>query len=262
MTKMKIWLIAAGAFLVQSCSVNSETTYFKDAATSMESNILMDQSALGMLSAMNAGSGTLADSETLKNLSTEWKSLYDIQKDELITVNKDSAKVLQKMFLKINKDKGQIYGLSLKYDKLLPAEIASLFAQNKQLKSLPLQNIANWDGKTLTIDTDKFNTTEFLSQMSKTSTQDKTAIPQTKSDSLEVYGKQMAQGMLGMMKMFNMNFTSTMKFQKPITSITGKHDFVKQIDAKTIKINVRTSDLLDNGKGLTNKDRKIIITTQ
>jgi len=65
-----------------------------------------------------------------------------------------------------------------------------------------------------------------------------------------------------MMKMFNMNFTSTMKFQKPITSISGKHDFVKQIDAKMIKINVRTSDLLDNGKALTNKDRKIIITTQ
>ena len=30
------------------------------------------------------------------------------------------------------------------------------------------------------------------------------AAPKTKSDSLEVYGKQMAQGMLGMMKMFNM----------------------------------------------------------
>lgn len=262
MTKLKSWIIAATAILAQSCSINTETTYFKDAATSMESNILMDQSALGMLSAMSSGSGNLAESKTFQNLSTEWKSLYDIQKDGKITLNKDSAKVLQKMFLKINKDKGQVYGLSLKYDKLLPTEIASLFAQNKELKNLPLQNVASWDGKTLTIDTDKFNTTEFLSEMSKNAPSEKTGVPKTKSDSIEVYGKQMAQGMLGMMKMFNMNFTSTMKFQKPITSITGKHDFVKQIDDKTVMINVRTKDLLDNGRGLTNKDKTIVISTQ
>lgn len=262
MTKLKSWVIAATAIFLQSCSVNTETTYFKDAATSMESNILMDQSALGMLTAMSAGSGKLGDSKTLNNLSTDWKSLYDIQKDGKITVNKDSAKVLQKMFLKINKDKGQVYGLSLKYDKLLPNEIASLFAQNKQLKNLPLQNIASWDGKTLTIDTEKFNTTEFLSEMSKNSDLKNAAPPKTKSDSLEVYGQQMAQGMLGMMKMFNMNFSSTLKFQKPINSIIGKHDFVQQIDDKTVKINVRTNDLLNDGRALTNKDRKIIITTQ
>ena len=72
----------------------------------------------------------------------------------------------------------------------------------------------------------------------------------------------MAQGIAGMMKMFNMNLTSTMKFQRPIKSIVGKHDFVKQIDNKTIQINVRTNDLLVNGKALTNKDKKIIITTE
>lgn len=262
MTNLKMWVIALSVILLQSCSVNTETTYYKDSGTSMESNILLDQSALGMLSAMSAASDDLADSKTFSNLSTDWKSLYDIQKNGKITLNKDSVKVLQKMFLKINKDKGQVYGLSLKYDKLLPREIASLFAQNKQLKNLPLQDIAKWDGKTLIIDTQKFNTTEFLSEMSKSSGSEKTTIPKTKSDSLEVYGKQMAQGMLGMMKMFNMNFTSTMKFQRPITSISGKHDFVKQIDDKTIKINVRTNDLLDEGRALTDKDRKIIVTTQ
>ena len=86
--------------------------------------------------------------------------------------------------------------------------------------------------------------------------------PKTKSDSLEVYGKQMAKGMVGMMKMFNINLNSTLKFQRPIKSIVGKHDFVKQIDSKTIQINVRTNDLLDNGKALTYKDKRIIVTTE
>ena len=72
----------------------------------------------------------------------------------------------------------------------------------------------------------------------------------------------MAEGMLGMMKMINMNFTSTLKFQKPIISIVGKHDFVKQIDKKTIQITVRSNDLFDGSKNLVNKDKQITITTE
>ena len=259
--KFGLWILFA-AFALQSCSVNTETTYFKDSATSMESNIMLDKSMLGMMSMMGDKTDVLTKSKELGNLSTEWKSLYDIQKNQKVTLNQDSVKVLKKMFLKLNKDQGEIYGLSLKYDKLLPTEITKLFTQSKQLKSLPLQNVASWNGNILTIDTDKFNNTELLKDIAKNSGAENNSKPTTKSDSLEVYGKQMAQGMIGMMKMFNMNFTSTMKFQKPIKSITGKHDFVKQIDNKTIQINVRSNDLLGDGKALTNKDKKIIITTE
>ncbi|WP_156831945.1 hypothetical protein [Kaistella palustris] len=226
----------------------------------MESNILMDQSALGMMGMLGNNSGLLQSKE-LKNITTDWKSLYDIQKDGLVTLNSDSVQILKKMFMKVNKEKGEIYGLSIKYDKLLPSEVTDLFTQSKQLKSLPLQNMATWNGKMLTIDTDKFNNAEFLSEMAQPGKTETTA-PKTKSDSLEVYGKQMAQGMLGMMKMFNMNFTNTLKFQKPIKSIVGKHDFVKQIDNRTVQINVRSKELLDGGKNLINKDKKIIITTE
>jgi hypothetical protein len=72
----------------------------------------------------------------------------------------------------------------------------------------------------------------------------------------------MAQSVMGMMKMFPVNFSNTIKFQKPIKSIVGKHDFVKQIDKKTIQINVRSDELLDDKKKLTDKDQKIIITTE
>lgn len=256
-----LWLLL-GIFGLQACAVNTETTYFKDAATSMESNILLDKSMLGMMNMMGNKTELLSQSKEFRNLSTDWKSLYDLQKDGKITLNKDSVQVLKKLFLKLNKDKGEVYGLSLKYDKLLPEEITSLFSQSKQLKNLPLQNAATWNGNVLTIDTDKFNNVEFLSEIAKNTQDKKNTKPVTKGDSLEVYGREMAQGMLGMMKMFNMNFTSTMKFQKPIKSIVGKHDFVKQIDNKTIQITVRSNDLLDKGATLTNKDRQITVVTE
>ena len=257
--KFGLWISAITLVALQSCSVNTETTYYKDSASSMESNILVDK---GMLSMMNMMGGDQTKPSALTNLSTEWKSLYDIQKDGVVTLNKDSTKVLQKMFLKLNKDKGEIYGLSIKYDKLLPQEVTSLLRQSKELKRLPLQNIAKWNGNTLTIDTDKFNSTSFLSAIEENAEGKEIKNPKTKSDSLEVYGRQMAQSVIGMMKMFPVNFSSTIKFQKPIKSITGKHDFIKQIDKKTIQINVRSNELLDDKNKLVDKDQKIIITTE
>ena len=195
-------------------------------------------------------------------MTTDWQSLYDIQKDGLITVNKDSVKVLHKMFMKINKDKGEIYGLSLKYDKLLPTEIGALLNQSKELKNIPLQNVGKWDGKTLTINTDQLNSASFLFKVEGTADQKTIKNPTTKSDSIEVYGKKMAEGLMGMMKMFPITFSNTIKFKKPIKSIVGKHDNVKQIDKRTIQINLRSNDVLDEKNVLKDKDKQIIITTE
>ncbi len=261
--KLGLWISVFALAILQSCNVSTETTYYKDSATSMESHILIDQSMLGMMNMMGNNTDVLKKSTDLGNLTTDWKSLFDLQKNGKITLNQDSAKVLKKMFLKLNKNKDEIYGLSLKYDKLLPGEIASLLSQSKQLKSLPLQDMATWNGNTLTIDTDKFNSADFISEITKNTTVKEADTKQKKkSDSIAAYGKQMAQSMAGLMKMVNMNFSNTLKFQKPIKSIVGKHDFVKQIDNKTIQINVRSKDLMDNGKTLVNKDKKIIITTE
>ena len=262
--KFSLWLAALFVLLLQSCSVNTETTYYKDSATSMESNILVDQSTLSMLSMMgdtpevikkNAGS-------EFKNLTTDWKSLYDIQKTGKVVLNPDSSKVLKKVFMKLNKADGEVLGVSLKYDKLMPKEIMSLFAQNSHLRKMPMQDFANWNGNKLTIDTEKFNIAEALQEIQKVKPESKTDKPKTKKDSIEAYGRQMASGMIGLMKMFNMNLTNTLKFQKPIKSIEGKHDFVEQVDQHTIKVNVRTADLWDEGKNLKNKDKKIIVTTE
>ncbi len=214
-----------------------------------------------MLSMLNMLGDDPKSASNLSKLTTEWKSLYDIQKDGIITLNKDSTKVLEKMFLKLNKDKGEIYGLSLKYEKLLPQEISSLLSQSKELKRLPLQNVSKWDGKTLTIDTDKFNSASFLNTIENNAEGEEIKNPKSKSDSIEMYGRKMAQNIVGMMKMFPVTFSSTIKFQKPIKSISGKHDFVKQIDKRTIQINVRSNDILDDNIKLKEKDKKIVIIT-
>lgn len=259
MKKISLWVSGLLLIVLQSCSVNTETTYYNDSASSMESNILIDKGMLSMMNMMNNGSDKAPN---FSKLSTDWKSLYDLQKDGLITLNKDSVNVLHKMFLKLNKDKGEIYGVSLKYDKLLPAEVTTLLSQSKELQRMPLQNIATWNGKTLTIDTDKFNSVQFLNKMENVADNKESSTPSTKSDSIAAYGQKMAENMVGMMKMFPVNFSNTIKFQKPIKSIVGKHDFVKQIDKKTIQINLRSNDLLDEKNTLKDKDKKIIITTE
>ncbi|MDR6921618.1 hypothetical protein [Chryseobacterium sp. 2987] len=258
MIKQMQWIWAAVLFAVlQSCSINTETTYYKDSATSMQSNILMDKSVMGMMSMLGTDSQKLKE---LDNLPTEWKSLYDVQKNGKITINEDSAKALKKLYMKVNKDKGEILGLSLKYDKLMPSEITQLLNSDKRLKKIPLQDIAVWNGKSLTINTDKFNSDGILKILEEKD-QPENTVPQTKSDSIEAYGKQMASGMAGMLRMFNLTFTNTLKFQKPIKKIEGKHDFVKQIDNKTVQITVRSNDLIDN-KNLVDKDKKVVITTE
>ena len=246
--------------ILQACSVNTETTYYKDSSSSMESNILIQKGMLPMINLMdNNQDGAAAN---LSKLSTEWKSLYELQKDNKIVINPDSAQVLKKMYLKINKDQGEVYGLSLKYDKLLPYEVTSLFKQSNELKKLPLQNIGRWDGKTLSIDTGKFTSGDALKQIIGDLEHSKTKKPETKSDSIAVYGKQMAQGLIGMMKIFPVTFSNTVRFQKPIKSISGKNDYFKQIDRKTVQINFRSSDLLDGNNKMNFKDDKIVITTE
>lgn len=260
MKSMHIICTILAFLLLQSCSISTDTTYFKNTSSSTETNILMDQTALNMLGM--AGTGSPLNSADIKKLSTTWQSFYDIQKDGLINLNQDSVAVLKKFFVKVNKRNNEIYGLSLKYDKLFPGEVTALFRLNKSLQSIPLQNIGNWDGKSLTIDTKNFDTADLIGKLARLENEKTPTVPQNKSDSLEVYGKQMATGMLGLMKMFNMNFNSTLKFQKPIKTITGSHDFVKQLDNRTLQINVRSKELLDNSDRLQNKDRYIIVKTE
>lgn len=257
MSKFKFLIVPLIA-LLQACSVNTDTTYYKDTSTSLESHMTIDKSMSGMMNLVGDSPAGAASAE-LKKLTTEWKSLYDIQKDGLVNLHSDSAKVLKKLFMKVSKDDGNITGISVKYDKLMPGEVRQLISKSRQLQSIPFQNASRWDGNTLTIDTEKLNMGSFISQMEKAETTEK---PATKQDSITAYGKQMASGMIGMLRMFDMKMTSTLKFQRPIKHITGQHDYVKQVDKNTVKISLSSKQMLDEEKRLTHQDPKIIITTE
>ncbi len=258
--KFALAISGVALLVMQSCSMNTETTYYKDSASSMQSNVLIDRTMFGVMNMMGTNAADAAPVDTGK-LSTDWQSLYDLQKDGTVTLNDKKVAPLKKMFVKLNKNGSEIQGFSLKYDKLLPTEIASIFASKKELSKLPLSDFGRWDGNKLEIDTEKFNVAENLSDLEIAKDTEITTTPRTKQDSIIAYGKQMASGMVGMLKMVNMNFSNTLKFQKPIKSISGKHDFVEQVDQNTIRINVRTADLWDEGK-LKNKDKKIVIITE
>lgn len=91
--QMKFLWAAVLLIILQSCSINTETTYYKDAATSMKSNILMDKNVMGMMSMMGSDPKKLSE---LDKLPTDWTSLYTVQKHGKVTLNEDSAKVLKK----------------------------------------------------------------------------------------------------------------------------------------------------------------------
>ena len=85
--KIGLWVSSIALLALQSCSVNTETTYFKDSASSMKSNILMDKGMLSMMNMMGNGTDN-SPAQDLSKLSTDWKSLYEIQKDGLSTSTK------------------------------------------------------------------------------------------------------------------------------------------------------------------------------
>ena len=89
--KLGLWISVFALAILQSCNVSTETTYYKDSATSMESHILIDQSMLGMMNMMGNNTDVLKKSTDLGNLTTDWKSLFDLQKNGKITLNPNSA---------------------------------------------------------------------------------------------------------------------------------------------------------------------------
>ena len=62
--------------------------------------------------------------------------------------------------------------------------------------------------------------------------------------------------------MMNMKFTNQIKFETKIKSITGKHDWIKQIDDYTIDMSFSFEDLFDDSIKLQNADPKIEIITE
>lgn len=188
----------------------------------------------------------------INKLPSTWTSIYELEKQEnkLKTKNPDSIRIMKKIFMKSTKENNQPAGFSLKLESFTKSDLTSLNNFTKSEKLALEQNIFNdWDGKILTIDTNNFNLKNLQEAISSKNS------PEENSE--EKSGK--AEGM--MMMLFK-KVATTLKFENKIKSITGKHDWLKQIDDRSVSIDYDLKTMYDREAKLKNADKKIIIVTE
>jgi len=242
-----LFLFIAAVFGLQSCTINSEIVYHKDAASTSVTDIDMKQFMAEMKAMTPDSMKQKNEFGEMDKLPTEWTSLLDMQQKEgkHPTTNPDSIRIMKKIFMKMNRENNEPAGLSLKMDHFTQAEYQMLKSYNKKEK-LPLdQNIFNnWDGKTLAINTENFNLKNIEETLKSKSSKDE------------------AEKVEGMVTMFFKSIETTLKFENKIKSITGKHDWVKQTDNYTVKIDYDLKAMYDKEAKLRNADKQIIIVTE
>ncbi|WP_261510282.1 hypothetical protein [Chryseobacterium paludis] len=244
--KKIFFLLILSLLTLQSCTINSEIIYHKDAASSTIMDIDVKE-FMAEMKAMTPDSLNKKEFGEMDKMPTTWTSMYDLDKKEgtLKTKDPDSIKVMKKIFMKSNKENNEYSGFSLKLDHFTKSDLNSLNGLTKGEK-LPIdQNIYNnWDGKTLTINTDDFNLKNIEDALrSKTS-------------------KEEALSTEGIVPMLFKQIGTTLKFENKIKSITGKHDWLKQIDDHSVRLEYDIKALYDKDSKLKHSDKKVIITTE
>lgn len=229
--------------MLQSCSISTETVLHKNAETSSEYNIDFREVMLltkGMMDSTKSDN-KFAD---LEKLPKEWISLYDFEKKERkkSTTDEDSVRLMKKMFIKSNIEDGELVGISVRQDHFTKKDYEFL-AKSDSKEKLPLNNklFQSWNGKTLIIDTKNFNNNEFK--------------PVGNTENGEVGENTMSQ-------MMQMKFTSILKFESKIKSISGLHDWVKKVDDHTLKIAYDTDQIKNKDLKLKHQDPQIVVVTE
>ena len=240
MKKFLVFTVAILAFFsLTSCSITSEIQFFEDKTTSTEMEV--DMRVFYKILKDSAFSSTNKGNVKVENFPRTYKSFYDIQVEKgRKDIPKDSARLYKKMFMKSNFENGEIVGFSIKLDRFSPQD--ALLYGSREENDLPMNNsiLENWDGKTLKIKTSAF-ITEDLKELVK--------MMDNKDDKKSKDGK------------LPMNFSTTLKFEKPIKSFKGNHPWVKQLDKKTVKIQYTAEDIADATQK-NQKNSEIVIVTE
>jgi hypothetical protein len=250
--KKLLFLLVISLFTLQSCSINSETVYHADSASTMVTDIDMKDALITMKSMMQDSlSKDKKGLGGLEKLPKTWTNLYELEAKEgkKKPQNSDSVRIMKKIFVKSNFENNEMTGVSLKTDHFTKADYAA--AQNLSKKQkLPISELAmnQWDGKKLVIDTEKF---------------DIKSVKEILADKLP--SDETAGNAPGMLKMMFKEIGMTLKFDKKIKSISGKHDWITKKDDYSVRINYDLNYLFseeNSRKPLVNSDKQIIITTE
>ncbi len=242
-----------GILTLQSCNINSEIVYHKD----LSSTTVMDIDVREFMKEMKAMTpDSLKDQKEFGEMDkfpTTWTSLYDMDKKEgkLKATDPDSVRIMKKIFMKSNKEGNEVAGFSLKMDHFNTQDYMALNNLNQEEK-LPIdQNVFNnWDGKTLIINTENFNLKSLQAALA------------SKNPEMETDDGSMGK-IEGMMLMFFKNIGTTLRFENKIKSVTGKHDWFKQIDDHSVRIQYDLEALFDKDSArLKDADKEIVIVTE
>jgi hypothetical protein len=236
--------------MLQSCSINSEAVYHADSAATTVVDIDM-KDAMSMVKSMMSSSSSEGKKglDQLDKLPKTWTSLYELGKKEGKSEpkNPDSIRIMKKIFMKSNVENNEISGISLKMDHFTKVdnEMVKNFSKKEQFT---IDNMAmnQWDGKTLTIDTEKLDLSSIKDIIAN-----------------KIPSDEMAEMSPETLKMMFKNVGATLKFEKKIKSINGKHDWITKADDYSVRINYDLDYLFSKDKRpFQNADKKIIIVTE
>lgn len=256
MKNIFFYLSAFVLLVLQSCSVNTEVTFFKDKTSTSQ----VDVDAKELVSMMSAFAtdeqGKNPSFDELNKLPSEFTSFYDIRvQDGDAPTHPDSIRILKKMYLKKLGSSKDVSGAALKFDKFSKEDYSlAEKVMNGNAQKVPLDKLlyTNWDGKKLVINTKNLSE-GFIKDILEGEMEEDAS-----GDDLAAQKEQMK----AMLQMIGMNVNSTLKFEGKIKSITGKHDFITKTDDKTIKIAIDINKVLEDNPTWTNNDREVIIITE
>lgn len=248
MKKLMLHVLAAVLITLQSCSVNTDVTLHKDTTSSLQ----MDAEFKEMLTMIRQQAGSEENTKSLEKIPRVWTSFYDMEMKEGSKIkNVDSIRLMKKMFVKSNYVVNEMSGISFRMDRFTKEDYQALekMQQHNTEDKLPVNNkvAMNWDGKKLVLNTRDFSTKAISDMLSKGQSDgtDEADPEQTKQ----------------MMQMMMKKMVTTLKFESDIKSVTGKHDWVKQLDKRSIRIEYDVTNL-EMDKSLTNNDPQITIITE
>lgn len=247
MKKLHFWLLTAVIMFLQSCSVETEITYHKDKTQSISVNFDMKE-MIKMADALGKDS-TQKEQKTKDFLSKEWISAYDLALQEGKEIPADSAEIMKKFYVKGNYYEDELSGFGFRIDNINEKdnEFIEKFLSDKTINVAEGHNKnqlkdsykvdAEWNGKILNIYTKDWQKKEKKSK---------------KKEENEL------EDIFNLEKMFGkISLKQIIRFDEPIEKIKGKHDWIKQVDDKTLEIHINFDEM---DKKLKHNDENIIIT--
>ena len=242
-------MVASLLLLMQSCTVNTDVVLHKDSSSSLQ----LDAEFKELMDVVKQQGGADADMKGLEKLPKAWTSMYDLEiNDGGKITDKDSIRLMKKMFMKGNFMINELTGMSIRLDRFTQQDYQTIEKMNRDNSEdkLPVDGkmFMNWDGKKIVLNTKDFSLSNMEEMMAKGTSED---------DESPIDPEQTKQ----MMQMMIKKMTYNLKFENDIKSITGKHDWVKQIDKRTVQVNFDVANF-DLATKLTHNDPQITIITE